>query len=53
MTHAEDEPEPSTSMSTESHDTSPPRVLQTHHQHMVDYVRLMMEVGEDFTLGDD
>ena len=53
VTHAEDESEPSTSVSTESYDTSPPRVLWTHHQHMVDYVRLMMEEGEEFTLGND
>ena len=50
---ADVEPEPSTSKSTEPHDTSPPRVLWTHHQHMTDCVRLMMEEGEDFTLGDD
>ena len=46
VTHTEDEPEPCTSVSTESLGTSPPRVLQTHHQHMADYVRLMMEEGE-------
>ena len=51
VTQAEDER--STSMSTESHDTSPPRVLHTHHQHVADYVRLMMEEGEMLTLGED
>ena len=50
---ADDEPEPSTSMSTEPCDISPPRVLWTHHQHVADYVRLMMEEGEDLTLGED
>ena len=50
---ADDEPEPSTSMNTEPCDTSHPRVLQTHLQHAVDYVRLMMEEGKDLTLGKD
>ena len=53
VTHAEDEPEPSRSVSTESHDTSPPIILQTNHQHMADYVTLIMEEGEDLTLSDD
>ena len=53
MAPADDEPEPSTSMSTEPHDTSPPRVLWTHHQHAADYVRLMIEEGEDLALGED
>ena len=51
VTQAEDEP--STSVSTESHETCAPRVLQTHHQHVADYVRLMMEEGEILTLGED
>ena len=45
--------EPSTSVSTEPCDTSPPRVLWTHHQHASDYVRLMMKEGKDLTLGED
>ena len=53
VAQADDEPEPSKSVNTEPHDTSPPRVLQTHHQHVADYVRLMMEEGEDLTLGKD
>ena len=50
---ADVEPKPGTSMSIEPHDTSPPRVLWTHHQHGSDYVRLMMEEGEVLTLGKD
>ena len=47
------EPEPSTSTSTEPSGSSPPRVLQTHHQHSADYIRFMMEEGGDLTMGED
>ena len=47
------EPKPSTSTSTEPSGSSPLRVLRTHHQHSVDYIRYMMEEGGDLTLGED
>ena len=47
------EEEPTESVSMETHSTSPPRVLQTHQQHVVDYIRILMEEGEDLTLGED
>ena len=50
---ADFEPKLSTSMSTDPHDTSSPRVLWTHHQHAADYVKLLIEEGEDLTLGKD
>ena len=50
---ADDKPKPSTSTSTEPHDTSLPRVLRTHCQHSADYVRLMMEDIENLTMGED
>ena len=50
---ADVEPEPSTSMSTEPCDTFPPTLLWTHHQHAVDYVRLMMEEDDYLTLGEN
>ena len=53
MAQADDEPEPSTSMSTEPCDTSPPRVLWTYGQHVANYVRLMVEEREVLTLGED
>ena len=45
--------EPNTSTSTEPSGSSPPRVLQTHHQHSADYIRFMMEEGGDLTMGED
>ena len=53
VTSADDEPEPSTSMSTEPHDISLPRVPQTHHQHPADFARLMMEEGDNLIMGKD
>ena len=47
------EEEPIESVSMETHSTSPPRVLWTHQQQVADYVRLLMEEGEDLTLGED
>ena len=51
VSQTEEEPIESVSMAT--HSTSPPRVLWTHQQHVADYVRLLMEKGEDLTLGED
>ena len=39
------------SVSTEPCVTSLPRVLKAHQQHVTDYVHLMMEEGEDLTMG--
>ena len=47
------EPEPSTGTSTDPSGSSPPQVLRTYHQHMTDYMRLMMESGMDLTLSED
>ena len=47
------EEEPKESLSTESHVFSPPRVLKSHQQYVVDYVYLLMEEGEDLTMGED
>ena len=47
------EPEPSTSTSTDPSGSSPPQVLRTHHQHMADYMKLMMESGINLTMGED
>ena len=47
------EPEPGTSTSTEPSASFPPQVLITHHQHMADYRKLMMEIGMDLTMGED
>ena len=41
------------SMSTEPCATSPPRVLKSRQQHVADYIHLMMEEGEDPTMGED
>ena len=39
--------------STETHSSSPPRVTSSHHQHLVDFIKLFMEEGEELTLGED
>ena len=52
-TSQSEEAEPPDSESTETHSTSPPRVICSHHQHLVDYVKLSMEEGEELTLGED
>ena len=47
------EKEPLEGNTTEPHSTSPPRALQTHQQHMADYIHLFMEQGEELTLSED
>ena len=39
--------------STEIHSGSPPKVICSHCQHLVDYIKLFMEEGEELTLGED
>ena len=47
------EEEPRESVSTEPCAISPTRVLKSHWQHVADYVHLMIEEGEDLTMGED
>ena len=48
-----EETEPLEGESTENHSSSPSRVIHSHHQHLVDYVKLFMEEGEELTLDED
>ena len=38
---------------TEPYSTSPPQALQSHQQHMADYICLFMEEGEELTISED
>ena len=33
--------------------SSPPEVIQSHHHHLADYIKLFMEEGEELTLEED
>ena len=48
-----EETKPLEGKSTETCSSSPPRVIHSHCQHLVDYVKLCMEEGEELTLGED
>ena len=44
---------PLESESTEAHSSSPPWVICSCHQHLVDYVKIFMKEGEELTVGED
>ena len=48
-----EEPVPPEGKNTEVHGDSPPRVMDAHCQHMVDYVKLFMKHRERLSLGED
>ena len=48
-----EETEPLEGNSTETHSSYPPSVIHSHYQHLVDYVKLFMEEGEELTLGEN
>ena len=45
--------DPTTGIETAPSNKEKPRILHTHDQHTADYIRIMMEEGMDFPMGED
>ena len=52
-TSQSEETEPQEGKSTGTHNSSPPKVICSHCQHLANYVKLFMEEGKELTLGED
>ena len=51
MSQVPPEPDPAEGDSIVSSETFPPQVLNSHHQHLTNCVKLYLEEGEDLNMG--